>query len=268
MNRPSSDRPSAGGASSTSTKLSDRRLSVASRFACCTDQRAGAGQRLRHADRRDPGGHADCLPHAHAQRALHRTAERRHRARHSSASVWPTASRTSPPPRSSRSGARVPASAATASSPWPSSRSSMPTARTQREYYLAAAVYAYAFLFGEPDDLRRGARSPRAPGRRPLQPGPGQRTRQAGHRRGRARGSHPGAALRAVSSFAATPTELHVGPLRHDRFISVGEYKVRGLRNRYRQPGIGAPLAAEVAPEGGPEASTLRKYVPARSRSP
>ncbi|MGH9260515.1 MAG: esterase/lipase family protein, partial [Acidimicrobiales bacterium] len=47
------------------------------------------------------------------------------------------------------------------------------------------------------------------------------------------------------------------------------EYKVRGLRNRYRQPGMGAPLAAEVTPLGsGPEAEAARKYFPPRIRVP
>ena len=52
------------------------------------------------------------------------------------------------------------------------------------------------------------------------------------------------------------------------RFISVGEYKVRGLRNRYRQPGIGAPLAAEVTPAGtGLQAEAARKRIPPASKS-
>ena len=38
------------------------------------------------------------------------------------------------------------------------------------------------------------------------------------------------------------------GGFRLKRFIPVGEFDIRGLRNRYRQAGIGAPLAAEVEP--------------------
>ena len=35
-------------------------------------------------------------------------------------------------------------------------------------------------------------------------------------------------------------------------FIPVAEFAVRGLRNRYRQPGVGAPLAAALSPGEGP----------------
>jgi len=38
------------------------------------------------------------------------------------------------------------------------------------------------------------------------------------------------------------------GGFRLKRFIPVGEFDIRGLRNRYRQAGIGAPLAAELEP--------------------
>ncbi len=51
--------------------------------------------------------------------------------------------------------------------------------------------------------------------------------------------------------------------------ISLGEYKVRGFLNRYRQAGIGAPLAAELAPAGaGPEAEAARKRIPPRLKVP
>jgi hypothetical protein len=53
------------------------------------------------------------------------------------------------------------------------------------------------------------------------------------------------------------------------RFVSLGEYKVRGFLNRYRQAGLGAPLAAELAPAGaGPEAEAARKRIPPRLKVP
>jgi len=59
------------------------------------------------------------------------------------------------------------------------------------------------------------------------------------------------------------------GALRMSRFVSVGEFKVRGLRNRYRQPGVGVPLAAEVSQDGaGREAEIARKYIPKRIKVP
>src|SRR4029453_7987692 len=52
-------------------------------------------------------------------------------------------------------------------------------------------------------------------------------------------------------------------------FIPVGEFKLRGLRNRYRQPGIGAPLAAGLTPvDTGPAAEAARKHIPQRLKVP
>ena len=47
------------------------------------------------------------------------------------------------------------------------------------------------------------------------------------------------------------------------RFVAVGEFEMRGLRNRYRQAGVGAPLAAELTPTGeGPDAEAMRSRIP------
>lgn len=52
-------------------------------------------------------------------------------------------------------------------------------------------------------------------------------------------------------------------------FIPVAEFKLRGLRNRYRQPGIGAPLAAGLTPvEGEPAADAVRQHIPPRLKVP
>ena len=50
---------------------------------------------------------------------------------------------------------------------------------------------------------------------------------------------------------------------RMTRFISLGEFKVRGFLNRYRQTGVGAPLGAELTAVGeGPAAEGARKRIP------
>ena len=41
---------------------------------------------------------------------------------------------------------------------------------------------------------------------------------------------------------------LSWGGYRLDQFVSTTTLEVRGLRNRYRRPGLGAPLAASLAP--------------------
>jgi pimeloyl-ACP methyl ester carboxylesterase len=51
--------------------------------------------------------------------------------------------------------------------------------------------------------------------------------------------------------------------------IPVGEFEVRGFSNRYRQAGIGAPLAGELEPLGtGPAAEVAHKRIPPRLKVP
>jgi pimeloyl-ACP methyl ester carboxylesterase len=158
----------------------------------------------------------------------------------------------------------------------------------RQDHYLAAAVYAYAFLFrkdGAIDDpldsrtrlaadlynfgLGLALAAPAAPGEtngRPAKPG-----------RTAAEAEAPEVML--TDRTLALPfgrLELHGdasdrvwGGLRLSRFVSVGEFSIRGLRNRYRQPGIGTALAAEVSQDGsGPEAEIARKYIPPRVKVP
>jgi triacylglycerol esterase/lipase EstA (alpha/beta hydrolase family) len=138
----------------------------------------------------------------------------------------------------------------------------------RQEYYGASAVYAYAFLFpesGSPPD--------------PLDP----RRRLAAdlYNLGVTRGlSRPNDEEIVVERMTASlpfgelklevnPEEFLWGGYRFVRFIPVGEFEVRGLRNRYRQAGIGAPLAAELAPdESGPAAEAARKRIPPRMKVP
>lgn len=138
----------------------------------------------------------------------------------------------------------------------------------KREHYLASAAYAYAFLF--PED---------GPPPDPLDP----RCRLAAdlYNRGLTRGLASPEGEEVVLEAGALPLpfgqlELTVEPsgflwggYRFKRFIPVGELKIRGLRNRYRQAGIGAPLAAELEPVGsGPAAEQARKRIPPRMRVP
>jgi pimeloyl-ACP methyl ester carboxylesterase len=142
----------------------------------------------------------------------------------------------------------------------------------QPQYYLAAAVYAYAFLFptvGTDRDISLSPVDPRprlaadlynlgltlglstperdrvvlAAGRQPLPFG--------------------------TLTLAVDPEQFVWGGYRLSGFIPVAEFKVRGLRNRYRQPGVGAPLAAELSPlESGPAAEAARKRIPSRIKVP
>jgi len=137
-----------------------------------------------------------------------------------------------------------------------------------RPHYLAAAVYAYAFLVPE-----TGTRLD------PLDP----RVRLAAdiYNRGLTRGlSTPIDAevvLEAGSQplpfgelvLTTDPANFFWSGYRFKRFIPVGEFVVRGLSNRYRQAGVGAPLAAELEPvDSGPAAEAARKRIPPRTRVP
>jgi pimeloyl-ACP methyl ester carboxylesterase len=118
----------------------------------------------------------------------------------------------------------------------------------KRSYFLASAVYAYAYLF--PDDAAE------APD--PLDP----RLRMTCELYNRAitRGFEKqdgfGLDLRGGTyelPFGDLVVDLDEPSLRwRDRqfveFEPVAELEVRGLRSRYRQAGIGAPLAAKTAP--------------------
>jgi pimeloyl-ACP methyl ester carboxylesterase len=144
----------------------------------------------------------------------------------------------------------------------------------RQDYYLATAVYAYAFLVhGE----RRASAAPAAD----------PRVRLAGdlYNLGLSLGLTVPNAESGVDEVVLSDRTLSLpfghlelradkdtflwGAYRMNRFIPLIEYKVRGLRNRYRQPGLGAPLAAEVTPLGsGPEAEAARKRIPPRVKVP
>ena len=122
-------------------------------------------------------------------------------------------------------------------------------AAAKPDYHLAAAVYAYAFLF--PEDTG-GA----APGR--FDP----RLRSAADLYNRALtvslASGDGSEIVPRGGtfelpfgrieVAFDPASLRAGDRELYRFIPAGELKVRGLAMRYRWAGLGAPLAASIRP--------------------
>jgi pimeloyl-ACP methyl ester carboxylesterase len=117
----------------------------------------------------------------------------------------------------------------------------------KQEYYLAAAVYAYALLFPH------GAAEPLYP----VDP----RLRLAADLYNRGLTSGFASADRSVIELRGgtralpfgeltmelDPKWLRWGDRRLVNFVPVAELEVRGLRELYRRPGIGAPLAAGTA---------------------
>ena len=118
-----------------------------------------------------------------------------------------------------------------------------------RAYFLASALYAWALLF--PDDASGTPLRPSDPRFRLAYdvynqaiakglavPGGEDEVRLA-----------PGTYPLPFGSLKASldQTGMVWGGYRLDRFISTTTLEVRGLRNRYRAPGLGAPLAASLA---------------------
>jgi len=133
----------------------------------------------------------------------------------------------------------------------------------KREYFLASALYAFLFLF--PEDHKQ------APN--PFDP----RLRIASdlYNRGitSAFASDDGSHVLLQSQVYELPFgELEVSMVEESlrwgnrqlvHFIPVAELEVEGLRNRYRYPGIGAPLAADqVATEPGKGLAVAKMKVP------
>jgi pimeloyl-ACP methyl ester carboxylesterase len=140
------------------------------------------------------------------------------------------------------------------------------------EYYLAAAVYAYAFLFPTDETKHDIALNPIDP-----------RLRLAadlynlGLTLGLSTPKRDRVLLEAGTkplpfgtlTLAIDPEQFLWGGYQMSGFIPVAEFKLRGLRNRYRQPGVGAPLAAELRPvESGPAADSARQRIPPRIKVP
>ena len=149
----------------------------------------------------------------------------------------------------------------------------------KREYLLAAAVYAYAFLASE---QRRAETLPAAD----------PRVRWAADLYNVAMTFGLQESIPSADGIAPPRDEVNLtsrtlplpfgalelqdrgpetflwGGYRFARFIPLIEYKVRGLKNRYRQAGLGVSLAAEVEPVEGPGADEARKRIPPRVKVP
>jgi hypothetical protein len=136
-----------------------------------------------------------------------------------------------------------------------------------RRYYLASAVYAYAFLF---------------PGKHGTPPqGIDPRFRWAADIYNQsltaaAKSADGAYAIPMGGTFRLPFGEITVtfneadlvwADYRLKNFIPAADVEVRGLRNRYRTPGVGAALAGSIGPVDG-AASKHYDYIPARLKIP
>jgi pimeloyl-ACP methyl ester carboxylesterase len=134
-----------------------------------------------------------------------------------------------------------------------------------RSYYLSSAIFAYAFLF--PEDSREA----------PDGYDPRLRLAVDLYNQGLANGL----ATQDGSEVDLSPRQIQLpfgsldlqvdqrgfqyGGYRLTKFVSLADLKVRGLRNRYRDAGIGAPLAARVEPM---QESAASRWIPATAKVP
>lgn len=121
-----------------------------------------------------------------------------------------------------------------------------------RAHFLASAVYAWALLF--PDDATGTHLQPSDPRFRLAYDLYNQAVAKglAAHGKGVDKNEvrlAPGVYKLPFGTLAASLDEsgLTWGGYRLDRFVPTTILEVRGLRNRYRTPGLGAPLAASLA---------------------
>ncbi len=136
-------------------------------------------------------------------------------------------------------------------------------------WFLASALYACAFLF--PDD----------PAHAPEPSDPRYRVALDLHNRGLASGLVGEGKTRELDltarslglPFGTLEMEsdeefFHWGESRLEKFEAVADYRVRGLRNRYRRPGIGAPVAATIAATSARSDDRATRWVPPDSKVP
>jgi hypothetical protein len=136
-----------------------------------------------------------------------------------------------------------------------------------RSYYLAAAVYAYVFLMPEMQDATPRALDPRFRWAADIY---NQSLTQAAKSADGAYAIPKGGNFRLP--FGEITVTFHEADLiwadyRLKDFIPAADVEVRGLRNRYRTPGIGAALAASIEPIAA-ATSKQHEYIPARLKVP
>jgi pimeloyl-ACP methyl ester carboxylesterase len=138
----------------------------------------------------------------------------------------------------------------------------------ERSYYLAAAVYAYALLF------------PTHENRTMLDPAdPRSRLTYDLYNRGLTEGlTFSSGEMKLASGSYALPfgvlavefvsADLSWAGYRLAHFMPTANLAIRGLRNRYRRPGIGASLAASLEDEEGKPLTLGASRIPPRIKVP
>jgi pimeloyl-ACP methyl ester carboxylesterase len=117
-----------------------------------------------------------------------------------------------------------------------------------RRYQLAAAVYAYALLFPGPGGEALDASDPRVRLAYDLYNRGLTAVLEGVEGKGISRFPLPFGEVEIVDF---DPGELVWAGHRLQGFVDAANYSVRGLRDRFRRPGLGAPFAARLGPPAG-----------------
>jgi hypothetical protein len=133
--------------------------------------------------------------------------------------------------------------------------------KKRRDYFLAAAIYAYTFLFPPAGTVPPSPFDPRFRFACDLY--------NRGLTAGLASSDGSEVELKAgllplsfgVLDVAFDPVTLNWHNRRLGHFIPIAELKVEGLRNRYRRPGLGAPLAASALSDSVEEGLQVAKIL-------
>jgi hypothetical protein len=136
-----------------------------------------------------------------------------------------------------------------------------------RSYYLASAVYAYAFLFPGKHGTPPQGIDPRLRWAADIY---NQSLTQAAKSADGAYAIPMGGTFRlpfGELTVTFNEADLIWAGFRLKDFIPAADLEVRGLRNRYRTPGIGAALAASIEPVEG-ATSKQSVYIPPRLKIP
>ncbi len=134
-----------------------------------------------------------------------------------------------------------------------------------RSHFLASAAYAWQFLFPQNAERHLSRYDPRV------------RTAMDLYNRGVTEGLAIGTGVEVDLSartvalpygplqLAVDPSGFKFGGYQLEHFVSLADFDVRGLRNRYRRRGIGAPLAASVAKSGE---QSVDRWIAPRAKVP
>jgi pimeloyl-ACP methyl ester carboxylesterase len=137
----------------------------------------------------------------------------------------------------------------------------LPECERARSYYVAASIYAFAFLFPDDAEQRPSPFDPRL--RVAVDIYNLSMTSAISRQRGEIRtGEFRYSFHLGTLDLTLDPEEILLGERRLKNLVPAAQLAVRGLRNRYRHPGIGAPFVATAVRQEGASVPLRSARVP------